>query len=816
MNAIPSENFDAARWLPELIACLEDPDLDVRTEVLRVLGQLGDLARSATQTIESLMHSLEPAISELGDTSGMWQMSWIAGYLPEEEVPRAVLHREALVALAKIGTDSEQENIALLGRWNDLPDWCNFVQARMPLASEKETRVMIDFIRAQLTNRLWVRRSAALKSAREMGTSADLLASELLKCLEDNNRQVQRDAVYTVSAIRSHPEASVEALLPLLKSVHDSWLRGATADALGAIGFSDNRVCEALWSALCDTNTHVVESAARALAKLECRPLRTVHDLVTDLDSPSEVTRRAAAYALGLWGSEGSDAVPSLIRVLRNRRGWRNSNMLISTAWALRQIGPAARSSVPALLDVLRVEGSLREFYESVAQLSLSVGDVLPKVIDFLQDQDWQVRTTALRVLAEFGSRAGNAVPLLIQYLDHDDKLVRSGVAQALYAIGPPWTEPAIDALIARLNDTESGEIRGRAARALTRIGAPARQVVPRFVQMLADQDDVAQRAAAVGVARLAGGTSVTLDAKLRLLLKATEPHQRRAALWVLSSILEASGLGEAERTRWARPRWVDKVLPGVRFVLWEALADGAARFTLEDTNLGSEVGQVNSLLTELRVSMFRCEGQHQTLFSQFAQRGFRLEIARYVFGPKEEKVWGPDFALMFIFDDGAGLSVSRYALFQAKLLKRGVLRLSSEQLHALLRTSWQSSFYTAWAPEMPPKCVPAFLLRSLADANTGGRRRLPAHPRLSWSAIDPYADRFEDLLGDRFLSGELGDPFATSSGENLADIAIRLAVHVGTPQNGVLIFAIRPSRKHEGRNVVVDIEDRVIDEEME
>jgi hypothetical protein len=87
---------------------------------------------------------------------------------------------------------------------------------------------------------------------------------------------------------------------------------------------------------------------------------------------------------------------------------------------------------------------------------------------------------------------------------------------------------------------------------------------------------------------------------------------------------------------------------------------------------------------------------------------------------------------------------------------------------------------------------------------------------RLSWNELSTFSDPLPDLLGDRFLCCELGDPMSMIPGENTSDVAARLAEHVGVPRFGMITFTVTVSNEPDdgsGR-IVVGEADRIITQE--
>ncbi len=234
-----------------------------------------------------------------------------------------------------------------------------------------------------------------------------------------------------------------------------------------------------------------------------------------------------------------------------------------------------------------------------------------------------------------------------------------------------------------------------------------------------------------------------------------------------------------------SRRRWIDQEFNVIRARLWSCFASACGEFALVCDSLGDERGQVSALLENLRLA----PNVHAPGLAEQLQ-GLRssLTFDRYVFSAAEENIWGPDFALLFSYVGSRGLTISRYVLFQAKLIKNDSIRIPTAQLATLLRSSWHSSFYIFWCQSIGPRCVPASLLSALMTTIRRGRTK-SATPTLRWAEVDDYTDSLSALLGDRFLCAELGDD-PQMPGASSAEIARRIAELYGQPRLGV--FSVR------------------------
>jgi len=254
------------------------------------------------------------------------------------------------------------------------------------------------------------------------------------------------------------------------------------------------------------------------------------------------------------------------------------------------------------------------------------------------------------------------------------------------------------------------------------------------------------------------------------------------------------------------RKHWIDKKLPLVRSTLWTSFDEACKEFATDTKKLGDERGQVGGLLGYLNNALSRKKSIIETLIKKNGGQA-DLSIDRYTFSSKEENLWGPDFVMALSFEEKGRIAFQRYVLFQAKLIKDKVVRIPVGQLKNLLRSSWHSSFYIMWEDNLVPRCIPASLIDDYLYTNYALKGKPLAHsPSIKWQELEGITDTLPALLGDRFLSGELGDQLRSDQLSNTSEIAKRVAEIFGKPRFGVFVFKVRVG-------VQTDIQFRINDE---
>jgi HEAT repeat protein len=209
-----------------------------------------------------------------------------------------------------------------------------------------------------------------------------------------------------------------------------------------------------------DRLTHSRDGAVRwgALGALEAlgpAARGAVPALVACFEDPHREVRWRATLALG---KVGAAAVPALVAAMQDRR------LAPSACMALRHLGAGAAAAVPAVLELLRDEGS-PVFLDALRVLSIgpAARAAAPAVLPILRSKDAARRVEAVRVLAAIRARGRPVRQALRAALGDRDAGVRSAAAEALARLGDAEAVPGLTRL---LKDTV-GYVRRAAASAL-------------------------------------------------------------------------------------------------------------------------------------------------------------------------------------------------------------------------------------------------------------------------------------------------------------------------------------------------------------
>jgi HEAT repeat protein len=219
-------------------------------------------------------------------------------------------------------------------------------------------------------------------------------------------------------------------------------------------------------------------------------------ELISMLGDRAPEVRAFAAFAIGTIGPDAAPAIPALQRLITNSLSanvqgqWKGEDRGLA-AYALGSMGPAAQRAVPQI-ELLRKDSDL--FVRSAAEAAFVkiAGNGLATILESLKDpSDWTNWFFAASATTFLGTNGAQAIPLLVEALQHTNAAVRDTALNSLSAIhtAPELTVPAILPLVAAAN-TNAGQ-RAIALSILRNLGPSARGMVPTttLLQALKDPD---------------------------------------------------------------------------------------------------------------------------------------------------------------------------------------------------------------------------------------------------------------------------------------------------------------------------------------
>jgi hypothetical protein len=163
------------------------------------------------------------------------------------------------------------------------------------------------------------------------------------------------DSLRAIAAFGKDAAPAVNEISPALADAAPE-VRTAAARALAEVGDRAGSAAEALGKALSDSDQGVRESVALALREMPGSAVRALPALLVALQDPAPTVRMTVATALGRVQGAAAQTVPAL--AARLDAGESEVQVMRNIAYALGEIGPAARAAIPSLQRIqhLRVK----------------------------------------------------------------------------------------------------------------------------------------------------------------------------------------------------------------------------------------------------------------------------------------------------------------------------------------------------------------------------------------------------------------------------------------------------------------------------
>lgn len=229
-------------------------------------------------------------------------------------------------------------------------------------------------------------------------------------------------------------DQAVPLLLEILKSLTDEpsmfggeFLWESTLAAIGHVGpAARDAIPMIMWSLDAATDDRVPSAAADALVKIGIPSVRPMMDYIQHAQS-SDFVRGEVTRALGNIRAAADEIVPFLIQQYTSCC----ANQC-AAAFALFLLGPAAKAAIPHLMQhPLPYLDELR--FQALWKIQGDAALVVPKFIENLEGDD--PRCSVARTLGEIGPEARSAIPALQKQLLGSDRGMWVAAAVALWRI---------------------------------------------------------------------------------------------------------------------------------------------------------------------------------------------------------------------------------------------------------------------------------------------------------------------------------------------------------------------------------------------
>jgi HEAT repeat protein len=505
---------NAENAVPAMENALQSADSDLRRQVALAVSSVGPLAEEASASLGQLLHdpntnvrlSAISALGAIGPDSAA-ALDDLADAL-RDKVPS--VRRAGAAVLGRIAADADPKMTikavaALAGALKDRdPEVCRQStralgalgprsEAALPELGET-ARTAAEELRGEAASALGqigvtalpelLRnlthdnpgvRSEAVSALQQLGYQAWPAFKALCGALQDAAKYVRQAAMSALTGLNPAPEVILSVLLAASRSDEDQrrwavvWLGQI---AVGVRPTLARQALERLIACLEDGDVHVRFYAAKALGEVGAAAKPAVAALLKQLASPDNSVRLNAALVLGkIDPTAARQAVPLLIQSLPTTSSRYSAGGY--SGEAVRAL--AAIGDVAPLLEALKHKDEAVRTGATAALTALGKkSQVLQYLREQLRDRDAGTRQRAANAVQAMAPDPDEAVPVLLESLQHADDAIRQWAAAYLGdVVGQgdlsPRAPETLAPLTALLKDP-AGAVRESAANALGKI----------------------------------------------------------------------------------------------------------------------------------------------------------------------------------------------------------------------------------------------------------------------------------------------------------------------------------------------------------
>jgi HEAT repeat protein len=402
---------DARPAVPALRHLLDkETNLILRLEAARTLGAIGPAAREALPALFRLLRDIDRDRDIDSDE--------ILDALSLNKPGEARMNRLVVVADADLRRDADRALLHL--RKSGLGDMTAVDAVLSEAASLLRQEVLSAIARigpaavspasADLRSESAGARRRAATVLVHLGPAAREAVPALRATLQDRNPAVAVEAAAALHAVAGEKDALLDMLIDGLSREDEVPLRAAKV--LRQIGPAATRAVPALQKALRHPRGKVREEAARALGAIRPESKQAREALRERLRDPRDRVRVQAALSLRALDAT-FDPLPVLLAVLRETDSSRSRPSCVK---AILSLGKAAKPALPHLHALLADPNDQVRLLTAQALWKLSkdasVVDGLAAIAANSRIRS-SVRLSALKVLADMGTTARPALPLL-------------------------------------------------------------------------------------------------------------------------------------------------------------------------------------------------------------------------------------------------------------------------------------------------------------------------------------------------------------------------------------------------------------------
>jgi HEAT repeat protein len=534
---------ESAAAIPQLIALLNEQDLEILLSAIRTLGDIGVLARSVTPQLILLLQHPNTAISTFA-ADALKKM----GELSESSIAELILLLKTSITETNQGSNGTIADI--------LAD------------KEQSTQLAIPQLVQLLTDLDPDIRSRTVLILGRFTTSASLVTPAIIPLLKDSDLSI-RSAVFTALQAIGAPVAP--NLIALLKDKDlDLPMRNSVITTLNAIGILIEVPISELIQLLIseDPNSDIyrhVQDALRSIGK------PAIPDLIILLKNPDKsISDRALSVFFPNMLSSVEipeefmpSIIPELVRLL-NRNEDERSDDNIRICYILASMGKAVipdliillqdpdslfrgfvlyllgdlaewlEPDIPALLKILKDEASNPTIFNGIFNIMSRLREpAIPHLIILSNDSNPSIRRKAIRLLAYIGEPAKSAIPQLRLFLKDANLDLRMNAMTALVSMGEPLAEFTVSEFVPFFKDINE-DTRRSAVSILKDIGRPA---IPQLILFLKDPEQSVRSEAVYALEFMGGLTKIYAPELIRILKKESDSATRDSITLILGKI---------------------------------------------------------------------------------------------------------------------------------------------------------------------------------------------------------------------------------------------------------------------------------------
>lgn len=395
--------------LPALVASLKHDGADVRRYTLNAIGALGADGRSAAPAVCAELKDPDATVRQaaadaLGGCGPEGRtLAWPALIEVVEDTDGGV-RAAAIASLDKLGTPAKLEVPLLLSLIESKHNEVVLYSTRTLGRLGPEAVVATAALAKALGHADAGVRRAAGAALLAVGQGAKPATPALLAALKDEDADVRRYALLTLAQVG----VDSSTLLPVLAAVEEAEESDVTTVTNQMRSKIVLRAGDAplLCRALASKHADVRAVAADSLHKLNPDPKTALAPLIKALMDMDPRVRAASAATIGLMGADARPASAELIKAL-NDDDEKVRTFVIASVHALAM---QSKDMVGELAAALAEEGT-RDGASAVL-VKLGKPAVFP-VVRLLGQRKEAIRLAAVKVLAEMGPAAAEAVPAL-------------------------------------------------------------------------------------------------------------------------------------------------------------------------------------------------------------------------------------------------------------------------------------------------------------------------------------------------------------------------------------------------------------------